>query len=547
MLELVIGYSLLETPGMLISPTDAQIDVRHPADRLGRLRWHVGTILLPVVWLASVATTLASRPLLPVDETRYASVAWEMWHGGHYLVPHLNGAPYSDKPPLLFWLILAGWRVVGPVELWVRLIGPACGVASLALTATLAKRMWPERGSVSRVAPIILAATLVWLVYSTLLLFDTVLTVCVLLAVIGIVNTRRGRRSGLLLIAIGTGLGILSKGPVVFIHVLPAMLLVRWWDVRRHEPGGSRDAAGPRLRRWPGAVAGATLAGIALALAWAIPAAMSGGPAYTRAIFIGQTAGRVVNSFAHRRPLWWYLPNLLWILLPWLVWPIVWQSTRSRRMRPTRWRDTLAGDTGLRLCMGVVVPAFAVFSVVSGKQVHYLLPEVPFVALAIASLVADARHETNADDRTVRRVRWIALAAFCFLAAISVAGIRPLRDRYDLRPVAAHLSSVERSGEPIAHEGHYAGQYTFLGRLRHPLIEISRDSVPVWLARHPNGRVVTYERSPNAPGPGVAEVVHRLGDRFVIVRVAALSGQKASPPTVREDSIRHEPRRIENP
>ena len=24
---------------------------------------------------------------------------------GDFLVPHLNGAPYSDKPPLLFWLI----------------------------------------------------------------------------------------------------------------------------------------------------------------------------------------------------------------------------------------------------------------------------------------------------------------------------------------------------------------------------------------------------------------------------------------------------------
>ena len=526
---------------MLISPTDAQIDVRHPADRLGRSRWRVGTILLPVVWLASVATALASRPLLPIDETRYASVAWEMWRSGQYLVPHLNGAPYSDKPPLLFWLILAGWRVVGPVELWARLIGPACAVASLALTAALAKRLWPERGSVSRVAPVVLAATFVWLVYSTLLLFDTVLTICVLLAVIGIVDTRRGLRHGLVLIAIGTGLGILAKGPVVFIHVLPGMLLARWWDVRQHPPGGSGDAAGPPLRRWPFAVAGAMLAGVGIALTWAIPAAMNGGPDYARAIFIGQTAGRVVNSFAHRRPLWWYVPNLVWMLLPWVVWPVAWT------MRTMRWRDMLARDTGLRLCTAIVVPAFAVFSVVSGKQVHYLLPEVPFVALAIAGLLADAKHERDAGDRTVRWVRWIALAAFGFFAAVSIVGMRPLHERYDLRPVAAHLSSVERSGAPIAHEGRYAGQYTFLGRLRRPLVEIPRDSAPAWLARHPNGRVATYERSPNAPGPGVAEAVHRLGDRFVIVRAASPSGQKASPPTVRDDRIRHEPLRIENP
>ena len=199
------------------------------------------------------------------------------------------------------------------------------------------------------------------------------------------------------------------------------------------------------------------------------------------------------------------------------------------------------------MCTTVVVPAFAVFSVVSGKQVHYLLPEAPFVALAIASLLAFAAHENGADDRAARRVRWIALAAFGVLAAVSVVSIRPVHDGYDLRPIAAHLSSLERTGAPIAHEGRYAGQYTFLGRLRHPLAEILRDSIPVWLTRHPTGRVVTYERSPNAPAPGVTEVVHRLGDRFVIVRAASPSGHQASPPTVRDDRIRHEPPRIANP
>jgi hypothetical protein len=46
-------------------------------------------------------------PVLPIDETRYLAVAWEMRLHGDFLVPHLNGAPYSDKPPLLFWLINA--------------------------------------------------------------------------------------------------------------------------------------------------------------------------------------------------------------------------------------------------------------------------------------------------------------------------------------------------------------------------------------------------------------------------------------------------------
>ena len=220
---------------------------------------------------------------------------------------------------------------------------------------------------------------------------------------------------------------------------------------------------------------------------------------------------------------------------------------RAMHARTKERRDALAGDRGLRLCVAVIGPAFVVFSIVSGKQVHYLLPEVPFVALAVANLVARATRETHADDRTVRRVQWVALAAFGVLAAVSIVAIRPIHQRYDLRPVAAHLSSVERAGEPIAHEGRYAGQYTFLGRLRRPLDEIPRDSVAAWLAGHPGGRVVTYGRSPNAAGPAGTEIVSRFGNRFVIVRAAFSPGDQASPPTPRDDRIRHEPPRIEKP
>ena len=67
---------------------------------------------------------LLVRPLLPIDETRYLSVAWEMHQSGD--IAHLtrNLEPYSHKPPLLFWLINLVWLVTGVSELAGRLIGP---------------------------------------------------------------------------------------------------------------------------------------------------------------------------------------------------------------------------------------------------------------------------------------------------------------------------------------------------------------------------------------------------------------------------------------
>src|SRR5262245_47662648 len=46
-------------------------------------------------------------------EARYALVAREMLETAHWLLPHLGGAVYADKPPLLFWSI-ALVSAIGP-------------------------------------------------------------------------------------------------------------------------------------------------------------------------------------------------------------------------------------------------------------------------------------------------------------------------------------------------------------------------------------------------------------------------------------------------
>ena len=59
---------------------------------------------------------------MPMFSTRTLAVAWEMWAHGHWLVPHINGDPYSEKVPLLFWMIHAGWAVFGVNDVWPRIL-----------------------------------------------------------------------------------------------------------------------------------------------------------------------------------------------------------------------------------------------------------------------------------------------------------------------------------------------------------------------------------------------------------------------------------------
>lgn len=103
----------------------------------------LGRIAIGLALGLAVALPLL-RPVLPVDETRYLSVAWEMQRDGSFVVPHLNGEIYSHKPPLLFWLINLVWSVIGVSEIAARLVAPAFGVLGVALTWRLGGRLFPE-------------------------------------------------------------------------------------------------------------------------------------------------------------------------------------------------------------------------------------------------------------------------------------------------------------------------------------------------------------------------------------------------------------------
>ena len=147
------------------------------------------------------------------------------------IVPHLNGVPYSDKPPLLFWLMQAGWSVFGVNEWWPRLVPSFFALGSLFLTARLARQLWPDRQDVAAAAPFALLGCFFWSFFSTVLLFDMLLAFFALLAISGVVRaSREGGPAGWLLVSLGIGLGILAKGPAILVPVVPVALLAPWWS-----------------------------------------------------------------------------------------------------------------------------------------------------------------------------------------------------------------------------------------------------------------------------------------------------------------------------
>ncbi len=487
------------------------------------------------LWLIFLLTALTTRPPVPIDETRYLSVAWEMWQSHHFLVPHINGHPYSQKPPLLFWLILAGWKVFGVNQWSARMTAPLFGLLAVVLTRRLARRLWPEQEEIRQAVPYILIGTGFWALYSTLTMFDTLITCCTLVAWTALWSA--GRDSHLcipwLIFGAAAGLGLLAKGPVILVYTLPPALLAPWWT----EKGKIRS-----WTAWYLGLAAALALSAAIALAWAVPAALQGGPAYARAIFFSQTAGRVVHSFAHQRPFYWYI-----LLLPLLFYP--WSLSRAVWSAPGRPRLT----SRVRFCLTLLIPALGILSLISGKQAHYLLPLAPAVALlagrnadgasrdprrdwlpaavlvilALALFILPRLYLSGDDAKMLEAVpAWLGLGPLT--AALILAGLpaggsarvtitatvtialliffhlalaASLHRYYDADRIANQVRAAQTAGIKVAvYPARLSNQFQFAGRITTPLIPLETlEEVVHWTWRHPHQDLLLFLDPDAAP------------------------------------------------
>ena len=76
-------------------------------------RWIIGSFVL--ISGLILFFNLWTRSLENHDYVRHAEVAREMIRSGEWVVPHLNGEVYIDKPPLVFWLIALPSSIYGGV------------------------------------------------------------------------------------------------------------------------------------------------------------------------------------------------------------------------------------------------------------------------------------------------------------------------------------------------------------------------------------------------------------------------------------------------
>lgn len=488
-----------------------------------------GPVFLAII-IAAVVLLLAVpaiRPFLPVDETRYLSVAWEMWLSGEPFHLTMNGAPYSHKPPLLFWLINLIWSFTGPSDYAARLVGPLSAIAVIGLTGLLARRIAPDERGLPLVAMAVLAGTTGFLLYGGATMFDALLTIWVLFGIGAIWRVGQGQRGAgpWLILGLAFGLGVLTKGPVIFLHLMPVLLTVRFWG-----------AAPPSLRDVARGFALALGIGLVLVAIWLVPLVLGADSSFLRELLWDQSADRMAGNMGHGRPVWY-----LAVVLPALIFPFGWSFAIWRGI-PTAARADGAG----RMLAIWVVSAFVLFSLVGGKQLHYLLPELPAFAIlagralpagqrsilvafvlpvifALIALVASFGLVPVKGMEGALGPLWVFLLGTLAFFALAVAAFRlPLPtghaiagigtalvatlilsasgigDRLDPTPMGERLKAAEAGGLAIW-KGDYQAEFNFAGGLTAP-VAVFTDPAPLasWLAAHPDGTVIAPVLAPPA-------------------------------------------------
>jgi 4-amino-4-deoxy-L-arabinose transferase-like glycosyltransferase len=135
-----------------------------------------------IICFLGLVYNFAGYPLLDPDEGRNAEVAREMAVSGNYVLPHLNGLPYLDKPLLYFVAGASAIKLFGPTVFAARLPSLLFTFATIAVVAWFAGKLFGT--SASWTAAIATAATPFSLAYSRTVIMDSAVTLFMVIAIV---------------------------------------------------------------------------------------------------------------------------------------------------------------------------------------------------------------------------------------------------------------------------------------------------------------------------------------------------------------------------
>jgi 4-amino-4-deoxy-L-arabinose transferase-like glycosyltransferase len=333
-----------------------------------------------------------SIALIDPNEGRNASIAREMAASGDYIVPHLNGLPYLDKPVFFFATAATAIQMLGATEFAVRLPSLVFTLATILLVMAFGYLRFNR--STALLAGLILMTCPLVQVYSRIVIFDATLMFWISCACMALhLSWERNRLLWLILGWVAAGFAVLTKGPVGL--ALPLLVSVADAMARREKVRRLFHPAGIAVF-------------ILVVGPWFLAVTLQH-PEFPHYALVRETYERLVTD--NRNGAFYSIAAFLIAgSLPWISMLFL-----GFRQLAKFWRERLTtARTEVFLLLWILLP-LAFFTLSVSKRAGYILPVLPAVALLCARLVQGAPH-------LLRYTAWIAAAIGFLLGIILLFG-----------------------------------------------------------------------------------------------------------------------------
>ncbi len=382
---------------------------------------------------------LGSRPLFVPDEGRYAEIAREMISSKEYLIPHLNGILYFEKPILFYWLSSLAFKI-GGVKIWaIRSVNALLALLGCLFTYLTGYQLYDRKTGLT--AALVLGTSLLYFIMAHMVALDLALTVFLAgslyaFLVGALMPLSYRRRLCFYASGVSAALAVLTKGLVGILF--PCLIIGAWLLLRRMaKPTPMQDH---RFRLSSFYLPTTLLIFLLIALPWHV-IVQHQHPEFFHFYFIEQHILRYTDSsIGHDEPIWFFIPCLLVGFLPW-----TWFLPKAFYQKQS--------EVSLFFTLWVII-VFLFFSFSKSKLIPYILPLYPALALLVAPIVARLSLRTMSILMTATGIALLGLVVYL-----------PRLDTRTILPLATVLNAhLKPQDEVITYNQYYQDLPFYLGR-----------------------------------------------------------------------------------
>lgn len=373
------------------------------------LRWGAwstrrsGPWIVAALFFALGALWLGASSNYHGDERFYTDAAIRMLTDGEWFAPkYADGSARLNKPLLVYWIVVAGFKLFGVGLFGSRVLFLAAGALLVALVGTLTRALFPSEPRAPLLASCMAASSITFTALATRATPDILVALAATVAWIGLARGVVGREPGAApgtWLWIGIGLTAAAKGGLAILLVLFALAAI----------ARCRSNA-RRLRDWfPIPALGAAAAVVALALGpLAVSTGAPGGPGLLEDQVAGRIAGSVTQVLAMGAG---YVESLLSHFTPWLV-ALAIGAVSNRVGLAAAWREHRRAFAVVFCFVALVLAVFAFANIHRGR--YLVIAHAPLTC-ALSVLVLRVLH------LRVLRAAFGALLGFAALLGATLA------------------------------------------------------------------------------------------------------------------------------